>query len=86
MQPVESTPQPSGSGQPAKSSGAGRSRLRRVSFCATGGVIETGYGLECSQFCVEESGEVRFGEQAPLYRFIVDPVGSDNWGGSPCPP
>ena len=28
----------------------------------------------------EESGEVRFGEDPPLYRFIVDPVdGSDNW-------
>ena len=29
----------------------------------------------------EESGEVRFGEHPPIYRFIVDPVdGSDNWG------
>ena len=29
----------------------------------------------------EESGEVRFGEHPPLYRFVVDPVdGSDNWG------
>ena len=29
----------------------------------------------------EESGEVRFGANPPIYRFIVDPVdGSDNWG------
>ena len=29
----------------------------------------------------EESGEVRFGDGRPLYRFVVDPVdGSDNWG------
>ncbi len=29
----------------------------------------------------EESGEIRFGDGRPLYRFVVDPVdGSDNWG------
>ncbi len=29
----------------------------------------------------EETGEIRFGDGRPLYRFVVDPVdGSDNWG------
>ena len=29
----------------------------------------------------EESGEIRFEDGRPLYRFVVDPVdGSDNWG------
>ena len=29
----------------------------------------------------EESGEIRFGDASPAYRFVVDPVdGSDNWG------
>ena len=36
----------------------------------------------------EESGEVRFGEDPPLYRFIVDPVTGRTTGdvASRCPP
>ena len=41
------------SGQPAKSRAG---RRFGVSFCATGGVA-AGYGLECSQFCVERSNQ-----------------------------